>query len=187
MSDCPLFLDDREIGRLRWSKEGGNMVIWAGCPFEDGYIYRVYVGYGREPAKLYIGVMMPERNRFVISKKLPFVKCRFLEDREDVSAFIERRRPGEEERTPPLPFGFSRLSAIKSGSTGCGDFIENMFASCGGLWALHEGKSYFVAPWEPGSELKISSFFCLLTFFRHQERGYMALCVDGEGNPCPLN
>lgn len=185
MSDCPLFLDDREIGRLRWSREENSMVIWAGCPFEDGYIYRVYAGCGQEPSKLYIGVMMPERNRFVISKRLPASKCRFLEERDDVSAFIEKRRPGEEERTPPLPFGFSRLSAIKKGSTGW-DYIEDIFSSCGGLYALHEGKGYFVAPWEPGNELKISPFFCLLTFFRHQDKGYMVLCVDREGNPCVL-
>ena len=41
MTDCPLYLNEKEIGRLRWQAEGGAVRFWASCPFEADHIYRV--------------------------------------------------------------------------------------------------------------------------------------------------
>lgn len=181
MTDCPIYLDDREVGRLRWAKEDGGVMIWGSCPFEKEYIYRLSVDTSDGGNSLYIGVMMPERGRFVISKKTSPGKCAFLFDREDVRADIDRRMPGEEERTPPLPFPFSIFKPVRAGETGCGEFIEDIFINASGLYAKKDGISYFAAAWEPGGELPVSAFFCLLTYFRYKDRGYCVLCVDGEG------
>ncbi|MEA4921293.1 MAG: hypothetical protein VB078_10300 [Clostridiaceae bacterium] len=186
MTDCPLYLNDREIGRVRWSEEKDDVLIWASCPFEKDYIYRVYIGDEEDDRKLYAGIMMPERGRFIVTKKMPRSKCAFLFSELSLSAVVVRRLPGEDESTPPLPISFSQLRPVKQGETGCDSFVEGIYAKCNGLYAESKGITYFVAPAELGAELGPTPFFCLLTWFRHVEKGYCVLCVDEKGKLFPI-
>lgn len=180
MFDCGLMLFDREIGRTRWSRDDNKVDIWASCPFEEEYIYRAYLGTDSEPGVLYLGIMLPERGRFIVSKNLPYSKCSFLFENSNVSSYIERSLPEESARETPLPFSFSDLKTIAELPEG--SFIDNIFGRSSGLYAEAGGKKYYVAPFEVGQELIPSAFFCLLTFFKYKGRGYCVLCVDEDGN-----
>ncbi len=183
--DCPIYLDDSSIGTLRWTREGGEVRIYASCRYEEGFIYRLYVGDSLDAEKLSLGVMMPENGRFVLLKNIPEHKCAFMLSSSDVAAVIDRRRPGEERSTPPLPFAFSKLEKLPVASED-GDYVRAAFSRAGGYHALHMGIRYYVAPWEPGKELIPSSFFCLLTYFRFEQKGYIVLCVDKDNTLFPI-
>ena len=203
MTDCPLYLNEKEIGRLRWQAEGGAVRFWASCPFEADHIYRVTL---EGAGTVYLGVMMPEGGRFVLQKKLPVYKCRQLLERQgEAYATIDRRRPGEEKPleappppaapppgpepepepelppTPPLPFHFSRFQRME-GQT-AGSFAEKIFHGCGGLKAACQDAVYYAAPVEIGGELGPSAFFCLLDFVQWEEKTYCVLRVDKNGRP----
>lgn len=186
MTDCPLYLNDSEIGRVRWSEEKDDVLIWASCPFEKGYIYRVYIGDVQDERKIYVGIMMPERGRFIVTKKIPRSKCAFLFSDLTIFATVVRRLPGEDESTPPLPVAFSSLKPVKPGITGCDSFVEEIYSRCEGLFTISHGITYFVAPAELGAELGPAPFFCLLTWFRHVEKGYCVICVDEKGKLFPI-
>lgn len=199
MTDCALYLNEKEIGRLRWQAEGGAVRFWASCPYEEGRIYRVTLeGAGR----IYLGVMMPEGGRFVLQKKLPAHKCRqLLEGRGEAYAEVDRRRPGEEKPsdappppaapppesepelppTPPLPFHFSQFQRLEGQTSG--SFVEKIFQGCGGLKAAHQDAVYYAAPAEIGGELGPSAFFCLLDFLQWEEKTYCVLRVEKNGQP----
>lgn len=202
MTDCPLYLNEKEIGRLRWQPEGDILRLWASCPFEADRIYRVTL---EGDASVYLGVMMPEGGRFVLQKKLPVHKCRWLlEAQEEPRAVIDRRRPGEEKPlapppppapdaarpapepapeppTPPLPFSFTRFRGMEGRTPD--SFAERIFQNCGGLRAEFEEHVYYAAPAEMGGELGPSAFFCLLDFVRWEEKTYCVLRIDKNGRP----
>ena len=184
--DCPIYLDDSSIGTLRWTREGGGVRIYASCRYEEGYIYRLYVGDDTDAEKLSLGVMMPENGRFTLLKNLPEHKCTFMLSGRGIAALVDRRRPGEERSTPPLPFAFSKLEKLPKAAGDTGDFIRDTFSRADGSYTLHMGVRYYVAPWEPGKELIPSSFFCMLTYFRFEQKGYIVLCVDKDNTLFPI-
>ena len=69
MQTCPLYVNGEIAGIVKWSPLDNKITVWAECPFERGYIYRlVLMGEGEE--RLLLGVMMPKEGRFFLRKVL---------------------------------------------------------------------------------------------------------------------
>jgi len=193
--EWPIIRDGREVGSIVLAAEGQKASLTASCPFEEGWIYRLYIGTEADPRGIYLGVMLPEGKRFVLRKQLLSNRLEALGEKRTLFGTILRCRPGEAEPPAPvlraerpmlpLPFGPSALGDLPRD----GGFPAEVFAACGGRYACHEGRGYYLAPGKPGEALGPAPFFCLLGWVPWQENGWWVLCTDDEGQPmsyaCP--
>ena len=186
MYRCALLLGERSIGEVRWSQGEGRVTVWAECPYEKDYIYRVTL-YGAGGVSLPLGVMAPEDGRFVVKKSLPAHKGELLLHWPggSVRGEITRTLPGET-RTPPLPFAFSSMTALPEDFGGRRDPLLCRCArqAASVRYLRHDGREYLVFPLETGREMPFTPFFCLVTPVRLDGASYGVLCLDREGDVC---
>lgn len=190
--DWPIILGGKENGRITSVPEGKKCNLTASCPFEEGWIYRLYIGTAAVPRGIYLGVMLPEGKRFALRKQLYRRQMETLGTEADLCGTIIRCRPGEseppEEAVPPaepmlgpLPFGVSALGDLPED----GGFPAEIFRTCGGRYVSWEGQGYYLVSGKPGEVLGPAPFFCLLGWVPWEERGWWVLCVDDKGEPIP--
>ena len=86
MGVCGLYLGRREIGRVYWEQEGSRVRLQVSCPCEPGWIYRVVLM--TDKGELRLGVMLPEAERFTLSRDIPAGQVPYR-------ALIDRTLPGE--------------------------------------------------------------------------------------------
>ncbi len=180
MPECSVFIGTEPVGTLRWQEDGPYISIQAGCPFEEGSIYRLTVR-GESGPDLYLGVMTPQNGRFTITKRLRSKDCGPLLNSYLCGAYIERSGIDGTPLTP-LPFAFSALStAANAALPGDQLFAEEAGACPGLMWAMLSGRRYFVFEFIPGQEMPMTPFFSLMTVFEHLGRLYAAFCADADG------
>lgn len=188
--EWPVLREEQEVGRITSAAERRKIRLTASCPFEEGWIYRLYIGTEAVPRGIYLGVMLPEGKRFTLRKQLLSSQLEALGEKDTFRGTIVRCRPGEAEPPEPisraaerpmlpLPFGPSALGELPRD----GGFPAEVFGSCGGRYVCHEGRGYYLAPGKPGEALGPAPFFCLLSWVSWQESGWWVLCTDGEGQP----
>ena len=190
--DYPIFLEGEEVGRIRGQWEGGRIEWQAGCPFAEGWIYRLYLQKQDGGEGVYLGVMLPEGKRFVLKKETDKKKLGTLWERDDLQGVILRSRPGEPQqpkqkelpqpRLGCLPFSVSDLEPVTERE----NFVDAVFAACGGKKVQWEGIDYYLAPGKPGEMLGPAAFFCLLTWIPWMESGWWVLCVGEDDQPFVL-
>ncbi len=183
MYRCKLLLNGQSVGEVRWSLSEKRVSIWAECPFEKDYIYRVTM-YGESGDGLALGVMAPEKGRFLVHRDLPPHKAGllFCAPPYALRGEIVRTLPGET-RTPPLPFAFSAMEALPDGYGGIRD---PLLCRCAEQTAhlryrRHAGTEYLAFPLHIGGAMDFIPFFCLVTPVWLEGALYGILCVDKEG------
>lgn len=191
--EWPIMRDGENIGRITGQREGRNIQLCGSCPFDTGWIYRLYLGTDKQPRGVYLGVMLPEGKRFVLRKTLPMARLEKLEENGELSGHIIWHRPGkpepaevpaptEEPPMTPLPFPESALGPLPEGE----HYVRAVFAACGGKYVEWEGRGYWLTRGKPGEPLGPVPFFCLLTWVPWKDSGWWVLCSDDQGEPCCL-
>lgn len=170
MGACPLLLGEREVGTVRWNREGGYLLLDSVCPMEPGFVYRLEVQFPRE-AKM-LGVMLPDSGRFKLRKRI-------LTPDEPVSARVLRALPGEEP-VWPLPFAFSRLTPTDAAEVVRDSlFLQN----CGArpLAAREGGVCWIALPIELGKQTSLAPFLTAAVPIEAQGKTWALFCFDRKG------
>lgn len=187
MKGCKLLLNGKEVGQVRWEEAKTGATLWASCPFEEGYIYRVSVK-GEGGLSLPVGVMMPEGERFTLKKKLALGISQPLmrEPEHTFTGVIARNRPGEV-NTPPLPFSFSELKEYGEENLKTGDrLLQYCMQKSRVKYGAHEGVRYIVFPLDIGGECNMAPFLTITTVMEYEGAFYGVLCMDQAGVISPL-
>ena len=90
MEQWDLWLGEERVGKVSCRENGWGYTLWAACPAEEGYIYRVALDQENEDV-LVAGVMLPQGREFRLEKKMD---GHFAPEKVR-GAFILRSRPGE--------------------------------------------------------------------------------------------
>lgn len=172
MGECGLYLGKRRIGMVRWEEKDGIMRLEASCPIEEGMIYRVFLK--REDALIPLGVMLPERDRFLLHKEIPAGKVPQL-------AAIDRARPGEA-HLPGLPLALSAFSEMDAEEAKALQADTDCDLPLCAFWL---GESYLLYPFRPGKACAMAPYFCLTRLIRTEQGIYGVFCQK-EGSFCAL-
>ena len=163
MESFPLFLGRREIGRVELRGSEGAYDLFAVCPRSE-YIYRLFDG------EKSLGVMLPEGDGFVLSKK--GVSCK-------KSFEILRSKPSED-IARPLPFSLSQGDEAKDLSFLKDELLRSCLSATEGVRiARFSGKDYIYFPFG-GGESPMAPFFFCLTVVECGGGLYAAFCIDGD-------
>lgn len=161
MGVCGLYLGRREIGRLHWEQEGGRLRLQASCPCEPGWIYRVVMI--TDKGELRLGVMLPEAERFMLSRDIPAGQVPYR-------ALIDRTLPGEA-HLPGLPLAFSAFIPWTEADGAPGPGV------CCADW---QDVRYVLYPMEYGKPCALTSYLCLTTVVTHEGREYGVFCQKDQ-------
>ena len=104
MEQWDLWLGEERVGKVSCRENGWGYTLWAACPAEEGYIYRVALDQENEDV-LVAGVMLPQGREFRLEKKMD---GHFAPEKVR-GAFILRSRPGEYTGFSPLPFPLEKF------------------------------------------------------------------------------
>ena len=69
MEQWDLWLGEERVGKVSCRENGWGYTLWAACPAEEGYIYRVALDQENEDV-LVAGVMLPQGREFRLEKKM---------------------------------------------------------------------------------------------------------------------
>ena len=158
-------------GRLLWDDRTASVT----CPFEKGYIYRVFL-VSREN-ELPLGVMVPEGGEFRLSKSSRAV-ADFLSSG-DVGVRVERYIPGERNMIP-LPFAFSRLERRKGGFSD--EVLAHLSEKKDAFYCEADGRKYLVFEIVPGGECPFSAVLSVAVPVFYGGKIYGAVIEDEMGN-----
>lgn len=168
-------------GAGEYKIKDGLLHIYAQCPEERGYIYRL--SFTSETGQSHIaGVMLPNKGKFVISKA-SYSFNRKLWECSAIRASVIRSIPGES-RMLPLPFNYSALHPLNDRSI----IADKSFAEiigCDMLFTEYEGLLYLFFPIVPGAECRYSSVFCITTPIFYKGSVFGAL-VYSQGKLSPI-
>jgi len=202
MHTCQLYLNGEIAGAVKWAPQDNKITVWAECPFERGYIYRLLLrGEGEE--NLPLGVMMPREGRFFLRKVLSLKAAEMLvlTPPQLLRGEVVRTLPGEPVHTvtysppPPepmkpvitLPFGLDRLRPAGEVPLITDRFVsrcleEQPNALCGN----GEDGFYLFFPYETGKELSYSPFLSISVPITWEEKDYIAVRIDKSGRLRPI-
>lgn len=161
MGACGLYLGRREVGRLHWEEAGSCLRLRASCPCEPGWIYRVVVYTETEEHRL--GVMLPEAERFTLSRDIPAGEV-------PLCALIDRTLPGEA-HLPGLPLAFSAFLPWTEADGAPGPGV-----SC----ADWRDTRYVLFPLDRQEPCPLAPYLCLTTVVFHQGREYGVFCQKND-------
>ena len=208
MQTCPLYVNGEITGTVKWSPLDNKITVWAECPFERGYIYRlVLMGEGEE--RLQLGVMMPKEGRFYLRKVLGDKAAEILLQipPQLLRAEVIRTLPGETPVvpfTPPQPeppepippeippapmppFGIEQLHALEDVAVITDRFISRCLEEQKGvLSGMGEDGLYLLFPFELGKELSYSPFLSIAVPVVWEDKEYIAVRIDKSGKLRPI-
>ena len=207
MQTCPLYVNGEIAGIVKWSPLDNKITVWAECPFERGYIYRlVLMGEGEE--RLLLGVMMPKEGRFFLRKVLTekAAEIIFLTSPQLLRGEVIRTLPGETPvvaslpppqepepipleipPAPTTPFGIEHLHPVEEIALITDRFISRCLEEQQGvLSGTGEDGLYLFFPFESGKELSYSPFLSIAVPVVWEDKEYIAVRIDKSGKLRPI-
>lgn len=178
-----LKLDGRVVGRVTWSQGDGGLGLYAACPIEEGFIYRVMLVLAGDQFEV-LGVMLPQRGKFVLEKQLsPALSQKVgLQLQNLVAVEILRNLPGEAPQIGPLCFPLSLMAPCQAGDIAMlPPETQEQLLEEGVLCHCHEGETYLAAPLNRHQPFALNSVFCLATPLGIGGKNYGIVKVDENG------
>lgn len=177
MEQWDLWLGEERVGKVSCRENEWGYTLWAACPAEEGYIYRVALDQENEDV-LVAGVMLPQGREFRLEKKMDG----YFAPEKVRGAFILRSRPGEYTGFSPLPFPLEKfrpfdLSRVPWNQSLLGKLLADEKARV----CRYQDQWYAAAPLEREQPFVLAPFFQKVTPLEMGGKRYGLVVCDEEG------
>lgn len=177
MEQWDLWLEEERVGKVSCRETGWGYTLWAACPAEEGYIYRVALDRMDEDV-LVAGVMLPQGREFRLEKKMD---GHFAPEKVK-GAFILRSRPGEYTGFSPLPFPLEKFRSFDlSHAPWEKSLLGKLLADEKAKVCQYQNQWYAAAPLEKERPFALAPFFQKVTPLEMGGKLYGLVVCDEEG------
>ena len=169
MEQWDLWLGEERVGKVSCRENGWGYTLWAACPAEEGYIYRVALDQENEDV-LVAGVMLPQGREFRLEKKM------------DGHFAPEKVRGAFILRFSPLPFPLEKFRPFDlSHAPWEKSLLGKLLVDEKARVCRYQDQWYAAAPLEKEQPFALAPFFQKVTPLEMGGKRYGLVVCDEEG------